>query len=300
VGRNLIHNALYAVQQRGTGPWNTVNVLTADRWQTNFATDTMSVSITALGDAARAQIGDEQAANALQVTFTGTAGGYTSMIQRMENVRRFSNKTIIVSFWAQTNAALQMAVQLQNYYGAGGAAQVNSPTVTVSIPANAWTRVFGVIANPSASGKTLGTAGTDFCQLTLLYSAAGSPAVQSGTINIWGVQCEIAASGQTQPTPLEKKEYADDLKLCQRFFQIVWVSDRGPASAANQQFATTVGWPTMRANPTAAVSVAGNNNLATGAALTISGTNGGRFGFASTGAGDCFVLDQAYSLTADL
>ncbi|HEY2416400.1 MAG TPA: hypothetical protein VGH84_00655, partial [Steroidobacteraceae bacterium] len=34
VGRNLLHNALFNVAQRGAGPWTTSGAITMDRWAT--------------------------------------------------------------------------------------------------------------------------------------------------------------------------------------------------------------------------------------------------------------------------
>ena len=46
VGRNLIHNALFTVAQRGAGPW-TATGYTADRWYAAYSNDTgVSVSVT--------------------------------------------------------------------------------------------------------------------------------------------------------------------------------------------------------------------------------------------------------------
>ena len=74
VGRNLLHNPLFNVAQRGAGPFTT-GMFTLDRWQMAVvgAGGSMNVQQMQLVDAARAQIGDEQAAAYVyaQVT-TGT------------------------------------------------------------------------------------------------------------------------------------------------------------------------------------------------------------------------------------
>lgn len=38
---------------------------------------------------------------------------------------------------------------------------------------------------------------------------------------IYGVQLEIAQPGQTQPTPLEKIDPADNIRRCQRFYEVI-------------------------------------------------------------------------------
>jgi hypothetical protein len=75
---------------------------------------------------------------------------------------------------------------------------------------------------PSLSGKTLGSNGDDNTVLRFSFTsgangnaAAGNIGVQSGTINLWGVQLEIGSVA----TPLEKPDPRYDLANCQRFFQ---------------------------------------------------------------------------------
>ena len=75
------------------------------------------------------------------------------------------------------------------------------------------------IAIPSTSGKTVGSVGDDYTGLVLYYSSgattnvqAGGVGVQSGTINIWGVQLEVGSVA----TPLEKPDPQQDLAKCQR------------------------------------------------------------------------------------
>src|SRR5206468_12393074 len=56
VGRNLIHNPLFNIAQRGAGPF-TGGGYTLDRYLTSVVGSTFSVSAIALADADRAQIG---------------------------------------------------------------------------------------------------------------------------------------------------------------------------------------------------------------------------------------------------
>src|SRR5215831_10527895 len=67
VGRNLLHNPYFNVQQRGVGPW-TVNGYTADRWAQFFNGGTSSINVQANGDGMRALIGDEAARYSIGIT----------------------------------------------------------------------------------------------------------------------------------------------------------------------------------------------------------------------------------------
>jgi hypothetical protein len=224
VGRNLIHNALFNIGQRGVGPF-TVNGYTLDRWEIVANTDTFSVTQTPLNDSDRVAIGDEQASSMIANTFTGTsgAGAFTVLIQPIENVRRLAGKTVTVSFWAACGGTLKLGVNVNQLFGTGG-----SPSTTVPVPGQsvsvtgAWTRYSLVFTLPSISGKVLGTNVNHATGLYFWYSAgansaipSGNVGVQSGSIYLWGVQLEV---GSTM-SPLEKLDIADDLAKCQRFYQ---------------------------------------------------------------------------------
>ena len=101
VGRNLLHNALFNVAQRGAGGF-TATGYTIDCWALGLTLDTANVNPVAAADADRAGIGDEAATTLLANTFTGNAGASAATIvyQPIENVRRLAGKTVTASFWA--------------------------------------------------------------------------------------------------------------------------------------------------------------------------------------------------------
>jgi Carbohydrate binding domain len=224
-GRNLIHNALFNVAQRGAGPW-TVSTYTADRWQTGLSLDTISFSVVGLGPTDVSQIGDEAAQLSLQNVFTGNAGAsaWNGAWQRIENVARLGNKTVTVSFWAKAASGTpKLGVSCDQNFGSGGspAAPVSGNGQAVTL-ATTWTRYSLTFTLPATSGKAFGTNADHFTEVNFWYSAgssmatrAGNIGVQSGTIWLWGVQLEIGSVA----TPLEKVEYADDLRHCMRFFE---------------------------------------------------------------------------------
>jgi hypothetical protein len=232
IGRNLIHNPMFNVQQRGVGPWTTFAAYTADRYgTTGGGGDTISDSVVALADTDRAAIGDEAAQNAYQRVFTGSsaAGANSAFMQAIEAIRRISGKTIIVSFWARASTGTpRIGVAYQQSFGSGGSpsAAVAGPIGATAPLSGTWTRYSLTAALPSASGKTFGTtAGTDFTRIIFVTSDQPNTygtgvGVQSGTVLLWGVQLEIAQTGQTQPTLLEKPDPRYDLSNCQRFFQV--------------------------------------------------------------------------------
>jgi hypothetical protein len=82
--------------------------------------------------------------------------------------------------------------------------------------------------------------------MSSLNTRAGNIGVQSGTINLWGVQLEIGSVA----TPLEKPDPRYDLANCQRFYQLGGVGMYGYASAGSW-IGGVVNLPVlMRATPT--------------------------------------------------
>lgn len=231
-GRNLIGNALFQVQQRGVGPFTlngsgpVYSGYTADRWfmSPSGAGSTQTGSIITLTDTDRAQIGDEAARYALRCAFVGSSGS-TDMVgaqHRMEDPYRVSGKTVIVSFWARaTVAGIRLGFNTCVYFGSTA---YQSPTAALVTLTTTWQRYSAVFTNISSSGY----ANPQNHYLQLNYSSGsffgssgvfGATGVQSGTVDLWGCQMEIAAAGQTQPTQLEKIDAALDLIRCQRFYQ---------------------------------------------------------------------------------
>jgi hypothetical protein len=256
VGRNLIHNPLFNIAQRGPGPF-TVNVYSLDRWIISHANDTISVAQATVTDGSRAQIGDEAAESALSNVFTGSAtvGSYTLILQAIENVRRLAGKTVTVSFWAAAlSGTPKLGVSMDQNFGTGGSPSAvvngNGQAITLS---TTWTRYSVTITLPSITGKTLGTAGDSKTQLVFWYSAeasfalrAGAIGVQSGTVFLWGVQLEIGSVA----TPLEKPDPRYDLSNCQRFYQAGTLQLLGAAYTPAVYISSMVGFNvTMRANP---------------------------------------------------
>jgi hypothetical protein len=220
------------IAQRGQVNF-TASGYTLDRWLLIPNLDTVNVAQSALGDVARAAIGDEDAFWCLTNTFTGNAGAAasTSVVQRMEHVRRLSNQTITISFYANANAALKLGLNVVQNFGTGG-----SPSGAVTVLATGaqftlsttWTRYSVTVAVPSIAGKTLGTNNDDFTSIQFWYSSgatnnaqAGNIGVQSGSINLWGVQVELGSVA----TPLERVNTDVDWQICQRYYQkgrLVW------------------------------------------------------------------------------
>lgn len=270
VGRNLLHNPLFNVAQRGAGPF-TLSQYTVDRWNGGYAgSDTASYTQQSLADADRAAIGDEAAAYSLQNVFVGSAvaGSYQSLHQPIEGVRRLSGKTVIVSFWAKAASGTpRIGINILQNFGTGGspsgALWVLATGIAVTI-STAWTRYSATIAIPSSTGKTLGTNRDDVHDINFWFSSsagtnalAGNIGVQSGTVQLWGVQLEIGSVA----TPLEKPDLRYDLANCQRFYQVISGWGGAGYGTAGTVIQSQISFYGMRVIPSATPTWGTNTNL---------------------------------------
>ena len=277
VGRNYINNSLFNVAQRGMGPW-VASGYTADRWILVDNFDVVDVAIGALTDANRASIGDESAVFSLTNTFTGNSGANAASYveQRIEQISRLSGKTVTASFWADATAGTKVGLNIAQVFGTGGSpsTSVFANAIGTAIPlSGTWTRYSASFSVPSTAGKTFGTNGDDYTALRFNYSSgsagnqvAGNIGVQSGTINIWGVQLEIGPAA----TQLEKPDPQQDLADCQRFFQIMTAANSvvGYAPGNGQQEYMSISLPvTMRATPTISANFSNGVNLTSGVSI---------------------------------
>ena len=268
VGRNLIHNPLFNIQQRGAGPWATSGY-TLDRWRMYlFGGDAMSVLASIATDGTRAAIGDEQVAQTITANVTGSAvtGSQSIIYQPIENIRRLAGKTVTVSFWAICNSPnIKIGVSIDLAMGTGGSPSPPLTGVgkaTGNIPnynaGGSWARFALTFTLPSLTGQVLGTDGNSNALLILWLSAAADSAsraaigVQSAGFFIWGMQLEIGSV----VTPLEKPDPRYDLANCQRFYQVGSFNCTG--------YGGFVGWSwntpqTMRATPTVVPTFSNSN-----------------------------------------
>jgi hypothetical protein len=301
VGRNYVHNPLFNIAQRGAGPFTT-HVYTLDRWQLYFNLDTPSVSQQSAGVAGMPL--DEAAAFVLTNVFTGNAGAaaQTLIYQQIEDVRRLSNKTVTISFYANAASGTpKLGASLSQNFGSGGSPSapvvVNGQSVVLG---PTWARYSLTFTLPSISGKTLGTNGDHNTTLYFWYSSgatgntqAGGIGVQSGTINLWGVQLEIGPTA----TPLEKPDPQQDLAKCQRFYQTGSFAFYMGATGAFIYGAFQPFIVSMRAIPTIAPSYTTQTNC------TGSVSNQTGYGFMAqmqaTAAGQSYLVG-AYNASADL
>lgn len=278
VGRNLLHNARFRVNQRGPGPWSG-NAYTTDRWVLGSALDSDTISLLAGTDTVRAQIGDEEVDTFLSNAFTGNAGAgaFSFIAQRIENVRRLAGKTVTVSFWANASSlSLKLGVSLDQSFGTGGSpsAGVFGTGQAVTLASAPFTRYSLTFTVPSGAGKTLGSNDDSYTALNVWYSSGSNTAgrsglgVQSGTVNLWGVQLEVGSVA----TALEKLDIADDYAKCQRFYQTAFLAGFASMTAGGNYLISTALPVQMRV--TAGVAITDQTGSANVGAISVSTDTG--------------------------
>ena len=259
VGRNKIHNGTFTVAQRGDGPFAASGFnYTLDRWELGVSADTASVTRETATDDDRLVIADEEVLYFMRNVFSGDSGSssYNRIVQYLENINRFVGKQVTISFWARADSPKRIGIAVAGYAGSGGGG-FNVPVGHSQLLTTGWVRYAYTLTIPSLLGVTKGTVQESWIVVMLYYSSGitedaqnGNVGVQSGTIDLWGVQLELAST----VSALDKPDAATVLINCQRFYQRHYgllISGYAPASNGVVQDFTLP--TTMRASPTVSV-----------------------------------------------
>jgi hypothetical protein len=225
-GKNKIINGDFAINQRNFT--NTTSTLTYgfDRWMA-IQTGGSTYSAQAF-TAGTAPVAGYESTNFARILTSGQSGTgvWSSITQRIEDVRTFAGQTITLSFWAKAASGTpKVSVFATQYFGTGGSPSGNVDAywgqVTLS---TSWARYSITVANPSLSGKTVGTTlNSSFLQFNFMVSAGSdyngltnSLGIQSNTFDFWGVQLEagsVATAFQTATGTIQ-----GELAACQRYY----------------------------------------------------------------------------------
>lgn len=276
---------------------NLNNIYMNDGWLLNcFGVPSMTASTVAMPDAGRAAVGTESAQYMFQISTSGTPGAndYALFSQRLENNYLFSNRYVVVSFWANATpvaGGAKLCLEFAQNFGSGGSpsAIITGIGQTVFTLNGTWTYYTSPpIFIPSVAGKVFGTSpNTNYLALRFWLTAgvtigasAGNIGSQAFTLNMWNPQLEIG----TTATPATLRPYSVELGLCQRYFQTGTFMDFGYGPGASNLIDRTMLLPTpMRIPGTvvsswiSAVNVSGNaiNIMADSATVRLSAMSTG-------------------------
>lgn len=244
MSRQALINGNFDIWQRGTSWTNPSNLYTADRWIINGSANGVANAIHSRQLLNSGELDKSFYFNRLQVDGAGTDSASNNYIlrQRIENGTRYlcgNGKKVTISFWARSSiSGKRIGVNIDQIYGSGG-----SPTSPENITGTAvtltstWTKYTVTITTNTLSGKTFGTNNDDYLQISLWYMWGSTYSSRmnvadtetfraAGTIDI--AQVEVNAGDQA--LPFQPRSFADELSLCQRYYEKSYNYDNAPGT----------------------------------------------------------------------
>jgi hypothetical protein len=252
-GRNRLINGSFAVAQRGTSS-TSGGYVSLDRWFVNQSGG--STTFSQETNSNPSETGGLQKYARLNVS---TSSDFTTITQKIEDVTSVPAGTVTISFYAKGTAPTGgLYVYGTQDFGTSGSSDVDLTAVQVTASlTSSWVRYTAQLTIPSVDGKTI-NAGSFLVIAIGQYSNTGTTAYD---LNIAGVQLEVGE----QATPFEHRSFGDELRRCQRYYQVSGSSVNssynvfpGQRWSSNNIFFSVPIATSMRANPTIGSDVSGN------------------------------------------
>lgn len=227
--RNRIINGTMDFWQRGTSGFGPGGY-GADRWYLDGASATSSRNT---------DVPNSTFLYSNEWGYPGTAS--CSLRQRIEaaNCRDLAGQTVTVSFWAKSisgttalSYSLSYPTTTDNFSGVSEGNIASFVTIAAT-PSTSWTYYTFSVAVPAASTTGL--------QLSFNRNSGGS-----ATTRITGVQLEVG----TVATPFERRQYGQELSLCQRYYEVLGDHYYGATNGTGNVRFTHFYKVTKRATPT--------------------------------------------------
>ncbi|MBN7760269.1 hypothetical protein JYP52_03915 [Nitratireductor aquibiodomus] len=235
--RNKIINGDFDVWQRGTSfntPGNGTYV--ADRWLVaHDAPGTFTVSRNQ--NQAETLLGSPNYYLSWNQTVSATAN-YRALIQRIEDVRTLSGKSVTVTFTAYSSAPQTLSISLRQNFGSGGSAPGDLITKTVNV--DGITKKFSMTFDlPSVNGKVFGA--NNNLELLIGMPLSGTFSVSVSRVSL------VEGDATAEADPFSPRHIQQELNLCQRYYE------RGGGLFDSTSFATFVFKVTKRVTPSVVV-----------------------------------------------
>jgi hypothetical protein len=236
---NAIINGAFEINQRAFSSTTTSGAFGFDRWFLigTDGTSTYSSQSFTPGAAPLAQFEGNNFARLVSTGQTAT-NAQTSLRQKIENVRTFTQNTVSLSFWARAASGTpKLALEITQNFGSGGSSDVQTYAGQVTLTTS-FQRFTVTATIPSISGKTIGAG--NYLEVVMFASAGsnfnartGSLGIQSNTFDIWGVQLE--AGSVATPFRRNANSLQGELAACQRYYY------RTKTGAAFEAYGTGIG-----------------------------------------------------------
>ncbi len=213
--RNFIRNGAMEVWQRGTSAFNNIYNYTADRWQATRYSGTVN-QITR--NEINGRMADEYGFNwYYRYGFSTGGGGAAYINQPLESIdsKKLRGKPVCFSFYAKTTShhagkpfKAAISWHTNTSYNDNGMYYFNFKNATTSAmeiefhPSELWNRYWVTTNIPYDIEQVgVGLIAKDY---------------DEGGFDVTGCQLEIGNS----PTPFEHLSYAEELALCQRYYEV--------------------------------------------------------------------------------
>lgn len=219
--KNYLINGDFDIWQRGTSltSFNGSTKYIADRWAEIAVGSSIGITQQLFSLGQTDVPGNPKFFHRATVNSVVGASNYADSQQRIESLRKLSNKLVTISFYAKADSNKKIALAYSANFGSGGSTQMDVPLGSFNLTTS-WVRYTKTATLPDLLGKTGGS--NPFGLLLFLYDAGSDFSVladnigqQSGIFDLARVQLEEGPV----VTDFEERSYSDEFRLCQRYFQ---------------------------------------------------------------------------------
>lgn len=254
--RNPIINGDARIRTRYDGIAFSGTKYAFDRWEVATSGGTVTPNITDFVPGA-----EIQGSKAYFYLGRASGGNTTFFIQKMDVdwLRYFSGGKVTVTYWEAIDAGKTVTVRLDQQFGSGGSATVNTAVETV-IGTGSWTKHSVVVDLPTITGKTLGSNP----RLDLVFrwdGADGSGAIRFTRISV------VKGDATAEDDPSGFRDMQQEVALSRRFARIIQFRAVMTATAASQYVANTTDISDMRGTPT--ITTVGTDTVTNTGSVTV-------------------------------
>jgi hypothetical protein len=151
----------------------------------------------------------------------------------IENAAIFAGQTVTLSFYAKAVSPVVISVRFFRNFGTGGSPSLLEPASNSAsfYLTPVWQKFTATLQISSVSGKTFGTNKDDYLMMVF-----GFPINSTYTIDFAQVQLNAGDVA----LPFQPRSFAEELALCQRYFEKSYDIDTAPGMAVGEGMETLI------------------------------------------------------------